>query len=122
MRSKANKKELQSPTAIVDVGEKQDLKVDLALAASTPEPPDAGLSPAVARKFEAMEARIEQLEAELKARSAPEQAATPALRGDLVATATKDPSQIPIVPATLTKPDLSKAVASATGPTAPSGQ
>jgi hypothetical protein len=112
---KANKKELHSPTATVDVGEKQDLKVDLALAASTPEPPDAGLSPAVARKFEAMEARIEQLEAELKARSAPEQAATPAPRGDLVATLTKDPSQIPIVAVPLGKPDLSRAVASAGG-------
>jgi hypothetical protein len=112
---KANKNELQSPKAIVEVGEKQDLKVDLALAASTPEPPDAGLSPAVARKFEAMEARIEQLEAELKARSAPEQAVTPAPRGDLVATLTKDPSQIPIVAVPLGKPDLSKAVASAGG-------
>src|SRR5580698_2445339 len=112
---KANKKELHSPTATVDVGEKQDLKVDLALAASTPEPPDAGLSPAVARKFEAMEARIEQLEAELKAKSAPEQPVTPASRGDLVATLTRDPSQIPIVAVPLGKPDMSKAVASAGG-------
>ena len=44
--------------------------MDLALAAGTAEPPDAGISPAVAKKFEAMEARIEQLEAELKAKSA----------------------------------------------------
>jgi hypothetical protein len=112
---KANKKELHSPTATVDVGEKQDLKVDLALAANTAEPPDAGLSPAVAKKFEAMEARIEQLEAELKAKSAPEQAVTPAPRGDLVATLTKDPSQIPIVAVPLGKPDMSRAVASAGG-------
>ena len=112
---KANKKELHSPTATVDVAGKQDLKVDLALAASTPEPTDAGLSPAVAKKFEAMEARIEQLEAELKAKSAPEQPATPAPRGDLVATLTKDPSQIPIVAVPLGKPDMSRAVASAGG-------
>jgi hypothetical protein len=112
---KANKKELHSPTATVDVAGKQDLKVDLALAASTPEPTDAGLSPAVAKKFEAMEARIEQLEAELKAKSAPEQPVTPASRGDLVATLTRDPSQIPIVAVPLGKPDMSKAVASAGG-------
>jgi hypothetical protein len=112
---KANKKELHSPTATVDVAGKQDLKVDLALAASTPEPTDAGLSPAVAKKFEAMEARIEQLEAELKAKSAPEQPVAPAPRGDLVATLTRDPSQIPIVPVPLGKPDMSRAVASAGG-------
>jgi hypothetical protein len=112
---KANKKELHSPTATVDVAGKQDLKVDLALAASAAEPPDAGLSPAVAKKFEAMEARIEQLEAELKAKSAPEQPVTPAPRGDLVATLTKDPSQIPIVAVPLGKPDMSRAVASAGG-------
>jgi hypothetical protein len=112
---KANKKELHSPTATVDVAGKQDLKVDLALAASTPEPTDAGLSPAVAKKFEAMEARIEQLEAELKAKSAPEQPVTPASRGDLVAALTRDPSQIPIVAVPLGKPDMSRAVASAGG-------
>ncbi len=112
---KANKKELHSPTATVDVAGKQDLKVDLALAAGSAEPPDAGLSPAVAKRFEAMEARIEQLEAELKAKSAAEQPVTPAPRGDLVATLTKDPSQIPIVAVPLGKPDMSKAVASAGG-------
>ncbi len=118
---KANKGELHSPSATVDLAAQQDLKVDLALAANTAAPADAGISPAVAKKLEAMEARIEQLEAELKARAAPEPPTTPAARGDLVATLTKDPSQIPIVPATLAKPDMSKAVASAADASA-SGQ
>ena len=117
---KASKGELHSSSATVDLAAQQDLKVDLALAPGTA--PAADISPAVAKKLEAMEAmearmaaRIEQLEAELKSKSAAEQPATPALRGDLVATLTKDPSQIPIVPATLAKPDTSKAVASAAG-------
>jgi hypothetical protein len=63
-----------------------------------------------------MAARIEQLEAELKSKSASEQPSTPAPRGDLLATLTKDPSDIPIVTGTLGKPDLSRAVASASGP------
>ena len=117
---KASKGELRSVSATVGVGAQQDLNIPLALAA--PAASAADMSSAIAKKFEAMEARIEQLEAELKAKSTPEQAAIPALRGDLVATATKDPSQIPIVPATLTKPDLSKAVASAAAPTAPNSQ
>jgi hypothetical protein len=119
---KASRGELHSSSAtVVDLAAPQDLKVDLALAATTETPAD--ISPAVAKKLEAMEAaearmaaRIEQLEAELKTKAAPEQPATPAPRGDLVATLTKDPSEIPIVPATLAKPDLNKAVASATGP------
>jgi hypothetical protein len=102
--------------------------VDLALAANTAATDDADISPAVAKKLEAMAAmqermaaRIEQLEAELKSNTVAQQAATPAVRGDLVATLGKDPNQIPILPATLAKPDMSKAVASDAG-TSTSGQ
>jgi hypothetical protein len=117
---KASRGELQSSPATVVLAERQDLKVDLALAAATETP--AGISPALARKLEAMEARIEQLEAELKSKTAAEQKTVaeqppaPAPRGDLVATLTKDASAIPIVPATLAKPDMRKAVASASAP------
>jgi Putative beta-barrel porin-2, OmpL-like. bbp2/Carboxypeptidase regulatory-like domain len=116
---KATKGELHSASAILDLPAQQDLKVDLALAGSM-ETND--ISPAVAKKLAAMEAmearmaaRIEQLEAELKTKTVSEQPSTPAARGDLVATLTKDPSQIPIVPATLANPDMSKTVASAAG-------
>ena len=120
---KAIQGELQSPAAAVVLAARQDLKVDLALGATTET--FADISPAVAKKLEEMEARIEQLEAELKSKTAAEQKTaadqppSPAPRGDLVATLTKDPSLIPIVPATLDKPDMSKAVASAS---ASSGQ
>jgi hypothetical protein len=116
---RATKGELQSSQATIYVAAQQDLKVDLSLAASAGE-----ISPAVARKFEAMMARIDQLEAELKAKNSAEPVTTtaasqqatvptPARHGDLLATTTNDPSQIPIIPATLAKPDTSKAVASA---------
>jgi Putative beta-barrel porin-2, OmpL-like. bbp2/Carboxypeptidase regulatory-like domain len=118
---KASRGELHSSSATVDLAERQDLKVDLAFAATAESPAD--ISPAVAKRLQAMEAmearmaaRIEQLEGELKSKSAPEPPSTPAPRGDLVATLTKDPSNIPIVPATLAKPDMSKAVASASAP------
>jgi hypothetical protein len=115
----ASKGELQSSPATVYVAAQQDLKVNLVLVAS---PGD--ISPAVAKRLEAMEARIEQLEVELKAKSAPQQPASsaeqlppsPEPHGDLLATTTNDPSRIPMVPATFAKPDMSKAVASATGP------
>jgi hypothetical protein len=119
---KASKGELRSSLSAVDLVPQQDAKINLALVAGSATPSDAGLSPEVAKKFEAMEARIEQLAAELKAKNAaessaaPEPPTTPALHGDLLATLAKDPSQIPIVPATLGKPDVSKTVASATGP------
>jgi hypothetical protein len=125
---KASRGELHSSLAtVVDLEARQDLKVDLALAATTEV--SADISPAVAKKLEAMEAmearmaaRIEQLEAQLKSKSAPEQPPTPAPRGDLVATLTKDPGDIPIVAGTLGKPDLSKAVASAAPPNGQDGQ
>jgi hypothetical protein len=112
---KASKGGLHSPLATVDLTARQDVKVDLALSASPAAPADSDFSPAVAKKFEAMEARIAQLEAELKAKSAPEAPVTPAPGGDLVATLAKDPVEIPIVPPTLARPDLSKTVASAGG-------
>jgi hypothetical protein len=121
---KASRKDLRSAVSTVDVVAEQDVKISLALAPgaaqSTAQSDDASLSPAVNKKFEAMEARIEQLEAELKAKSADTSASdaapSPAPHGDLVATLAKDPNQIPIVPPTLGKPDMSKAVATATGP------
>jgi hypothetical protein len=125
---KAFKGELHSLPSTVNLAESQDLKVDLALAANTAATDDANISPAVAKKLEEMAAvqarmaaRIEQLEAQLKSPAVAEQPATPAAHGDLVATLGKDPSQIPILPATLAKPDLSKAVASDAG-TSASGQ
>jgi hypothetical protein len=121
---RASKGELRSLSSTVDLAAQQDLKVDLALAPNTP----SDISPAVAKKLEAMEAmearmaaRIEQLEGKLKTKTVAEQPATPALRGDLVASLAKDPNQIPILPATLARPDTSKAVASAAGSSA-SGQ
>jgi hypothetical protein len=117
---KASRGELRSPSAIVVLAERQDLRVDLPLAAT--EEAFAGISPAVAKRLEAMEARIEQLEAELKSKTAYERRATPAPRGDLVATLTKDPGTVPIVPATLAKPDMSKTVASASVPSAQEAQ
>jgi adhesin/invasin len=56
---KASKGEFQSPAATVDLAAQQDLKVDLSLADAAA----ADISPAVAKKLEAMMARIEQLEA-----------------------------------------------------------
>ena len=123
---KAIKGDLRSLPATIDLAGSQDLKVDLALAANTAT---ADISPAVAKKLEAMEAmqermaaRIEQLEAQLKAKSVAEESATPAPHGDLVASLSKDPSQIPIVAVPLGKPDMSKTVASATGPDGQDGK
>ena len=112
----ASQGEYHSSSSTVDLTAQQNLKVDLELAASTAT---ADISAAIAKKFEAMEARIEQLEAELKDKTIAEHPTTPAPRGELLATLAKDPSQIPIVPGTLSKPDMSKAIASAA---APSGQ
>src|SRR5271166_2479046 len=123
---KATKGELHSSPSTIDLAASQDLRVDLALAANTTT---TDISPAVAKKLEAMEAmearmaaRIEQLEAELKNKTVPEQPATPAPHGDLVASLSKDPSQIPIVAVPLGKPDMSKTVASATLPDGQDGK
>ena len=118
---KGSRGELRSSSSTaVDLAARQDLRVDLALTAT--EDTSAGISPALEKKLEAMEARIEQLEAELNSKTAVEQPATPAPRGDLVATLTKDSSAVPIVPATLAKPDPSKTVASASVPGVPDAQ
>jgi hypothetical protein len=69
--------------------------------------------------FEAMKTRIEQLEAELKSKNAPEQQTTAAAQAPatgLLATTAKDPSEIPILPGTLSKPDLTKTVATTAAP------
>jgi len=117
----ASKGELHSLPVTVDLEAQQDLNVDLAL-----------VSPAVAKQLDAMKVRIRQeleaeltkemneridqrIEAELRNKNAAEQPATPAPRGDLLATLSKDPSQIPIIARPLDKPDPSKTVASAAG-------
>ena len=71
--------------------------------------------------MEAMQARMQQLEAELKQKKEQEtSAAAPAEGTDkpspLLATTTKDPSQIPILPGTLDKPDPTKVVATTAAP------
>jgi TolA-binding protein len=74
---------------------------------------------AMKQGFEAMQARIEQLEAELKSKTVPEQQTTAAAQAPatgLLATTTKDPSEIPILPGTLAKPDLTKTVATTAAP------
>ena len=96
-----------------------DLKLKVAAVSETAA--STALPPADDDKFTAMEKRIELLEAELKNKNVPGQPAAaqqaampiPAAHGDLLATAAKDPSQIPISPGTLARPDLSKEVASA---------
>jgi hypothetical protein len=108
---RASQGEFQSSSSTVDLAAQGNIKVDLALAASTATASE--ISPAVVKELEAMKARIDQLEAELKNRNTAEQPTTPAQRGELLATLAKDPGQIPIVPGTLARPDMSKAVASA---------
>ena len=83
-----------SPAAVVEVAAGQSAQVDLIAAnsAAAPDTTAAGLaptaskstnvadpamSPALAQELAAMKARIEQLETELKSRSAPEQAYGP---------------------------------------------
>jgi hypothetical protein len=65
------------------------------------------------KEFEAMKRRIEVLEAALMARTAPQQPSAPEPHGSLLATTAKDPSEIPLLPGTLTPPDATKTVASA---------
>ena len=80
--------------------------------------PDPGISPAIAKALEAMQKRIDQLEAELKTRNTPMAAAeVPAKTVDqpqrtLLATIAKDPSAVPTVPGTLNKPQESRTIAS----------
>jgi len=100
-----------------------DLKLKIAKVGDTAAAPSNGKSTAVDdKKLDAMEARIEQLEAELKQGSAPvTESAIPqggvATHGPLLASLSKDESSIPLAPGTLPPPDLSKTVASAAAPT-----
>jgi hypothetical protein len=108
-----------SAAAAVTVTNHQTAQMDLSLAKSAA---DAGMSPAIAKALEALQKRIDQLEAELKSRNAPEhsevasaEASTKA--GDqpsrtLLATIAKDPSAIPVSPGTLVRRDDRTLVAS----------
>jgi hypothetical protein len=71
--------------------------------------------------MEAMQARMQLLEAELKKKKEQETSAAAPAEGTekpspLLATTAKDPSQIPILLGTLEKPDLTKTVATAANP------
>src|ERR1019366_5000012 len=70
---KASQGEFRSPLATVDLAAQQDLKVNLALAPPVSSSAASEISPAIAKELEAMKARIEQLEAELKNRNTAEQ-------------------------------------------------
>jgi hypothetical protein len=109
--------------AVVVVTNHQTAHMDLPMArARTSNADDSGLSPAVLKALEAMQKRIDQLEADLKNRNAqagPQVAATggPAKAAGqpertLLATIAKDPSAIPVVPGTLARPEENKTVAS----------
>jgi len=96
--------------------------VDLSLTKSASDP---GMSPAIAKALEAMQKRIEQLEAELKNRNAqePSQVAgeVPAKAAEqpqrtLLATIVQDPAGIPTVPGTLNKREERTLVASTAVP------
>jgi len=100
--------------ASVTVTNHQTAQMDLSLANSAP---DAGLSPAILKALDAMQKRIEQLEAELKKRNPQEPSEVSAQAGDqpsrtLLATIAKDPSAIPVSPGTLAKRDERTLVAS----------
>jgi len=105
-----------------------DLKLKLAKVGDTAAATSNGKSAAPDdKKLDAMEARIEQLEAELKQGSAPAtESATAqdgvATHGPLLASLSKDESTVPMRPGTLPPPDLSKTVASAAASNTPDGQ
>ena len=105
--------------ATVAVTNHQTAQMDLSLVKGAP---DAGLSPAIAKALEALQKRIDQLEAELKSRNTPDRtevasAEATSKTGDqpprtLLATIAKDPSAIPVSPGTLIKRDDRTLVAS----------
>lgn len=118
----ANKGELRSTPKNVDVLSAQTVKVDLSLGQASEE-----ISPAVAKALAAMQARIDQLEAELRKKNGEDegsaQAASQTPHGPLVATLTKDTIQPAALPAALPPPDMTKAVAANTPDTgAPAAQ
>jgi hypothetical protein len=110
----------------VVIGANQQLHADLKLKLTKAQ--QKTLVSVDAKKLDAMEARIEQLEAMLKQRTAPPQSsfgsateasATPpisAAHGPLLATLAKDGSSIPLSPGSLPPTDLSKTVATTAGP------
>jgi hypothetical protein len=112
-------------TTVVVVTNHQTAQMDLPLArgrTSNLDASDAGMSPAIVKALEAMQKRIDQLEAELKGRNAqarPEVAtaevpakAVEQPQRTLLATIVKDPSAIPIVPGTLNRPEENRTIAS----------
>jgi len=107
--------------ALVNVADQQTATVNLSLAKSDPaglSASDPEISPAVAKALQAMQRRIEQLEAELKSRNSQAQPVPPmgnvaAKAGEeppptLLATISKDPGAIPAVAGTLSRPDQNK--------------
>ena len=110
----ANRGDLRSAVKIVDVKPSQIAQVDLPLATADE------MSPVVANALAAMQARIDQLETELRKKNGEEgpSAGASAAHGPLVASLSKDPNQVAVLPATLPATDL-KTVASAAA--APAG-
>ncbi|MBZ5612048.1 MAG: outer membrane beta-barrel protein [Acidobacteriia bacterium] len=105
----------------VEVVAQGSYRVDFSLAA-TPPAAVADASSSVAQELAAMKKRIEDLEAQLQATSgqAPAEPHTLSPHGPLVATTG---NQVPLLPGTLGKPDISKEVASnAAAPTASAAQ
>jgi hypothetical protein len=109
----ATKNGFQKLSAHIDVTAAGAPRVDLVLVAvhsdqRTDVAPaqTAEISPAILKELEAMKQRIEQLEAELKNRDAQDSAKASAQPAGtvLIATATRDGSSMPPLPATLRKP------------------
>jgi len=116
----------------VTVTNHQTAQMDLSLArsivrASNLSAPDPGMSPAVAKALEAMQKRIEHLEAELKNRNAKERSEVATAEGPakgvdqpqrtLLATIAKDPSAIPVGPGTVARPEEKTVASNAALPT-----
>jgi hypothetical protein len=90
------------------------MNLSLARSISAASAADSGMSPAVAKALEAMQKRIDQLEAELRNRNTQERpgitsAGVPAkadqLPRTLLATIAKDPNAIPVLRGTLARPE-----------------
>jgi hypothetical protein len=111
----------------------QTAHMDLSLARSTSDlsAADSGMSPAVAKALEAMQKRIDQLEAELKNRNVQERpdvasAVVPANAVEqpprtLLASITRDPNAIPVLPGTLARAEAT-AIAGASAPAPQTGK
>ncbi len=90
-----------------------DLKLKLAALADAASPQPV-MAPDESKKLEALEQRIEQLEAELNTARSPSAETTE--HSPLLATVTKDPTQIPILPSTSSRPEDRKTMAANTPP------